>query len=59
MARSFRAYYAKSPTSDGGYTMDHTATVFLMNRQGKLASTISYGEEQATRMAKLRKLLGV
>jgi hypothetical protein len=30
-----------------------------MNRQGKLASTISYGEEQATRMAKLRKLLGV
>ncbi len=59
MARSFRAYYAKSPTSDGGYTMDHTATVFLMNRQGKLASTISYGEEQAARMAKLRKLLGV
>jgi protein SCO1 len=59
MARDFRAYYAKSPTSDGGYTMDHTATVFLMNRQGKLASTISYGEEQATRMAKLRKLLGV
>jgi protein SCO1/2 len=59
MARSFRAYYAKSPTSDGGYTMDHTATVFLMNREGKLASTISYGEEQASRMAKLRKLLGV
>ncbi|MGL4526911.1 MAG: SCO family protein [Aestuariivirga sp.] len=59
MARSFRAYYAKSPTSDGGYTMDHTATVFLMNQQGKLASTISYGEEKATRMAKLRKLLGV
>jgi protein SCO1 len=59
MARAFRAFYAKSPTSDGGYTMDHTATVFLMNRQGKLASTISYGEEKATRMAKLRKLLGV
>ena len=59
MARSFRAYYAKSPTSDGGYTMDHTATVFLMNRDGKLASTISYGEEKTTRMAKLRKLLGV
>lgn len=59
MARDFRAFYAKSPTSDGGYTMDHTATVFLMDRQGKLASTISYGEEQATRMAKLRKLLGV
>ena len=59
MARDFRAFYAKSPTSDGGYTMDHTATVFLMNREGKLASTISYGEEQASRMAKLRKLLGV
>ena len=58
MARDFRAFYAKSPTSDGGYTMDHTATVFLMNREGKLASTISYGEEQASRMAKLRKLLG-
>lgn len=59
MARDFRAFYAKSPTSDGGYTMDHTATVFLMDRQGRLASTISYGEEQATRMAKLRKLLGM
>ncbi len=32
VAASFRIYYAKVPTSDGGYTMDHTASVFLMER---------------------------
>lgn len=59
IARDFRIYYAKVPTSDGSYTMDHTATVFLMSGEGRLASTIAFGENQEAREAKLRKLLGL
>ncbi len=57
VAASFRIYYAKVPTSDGGYTMDHMASVFLMGADGKFAGTIAYGEAAELREAKLRKLL--
>jgi protein SCO1 len=57
VAREFRAIYAKVPTSDGSYTMDHTATVFLMGRDGKLVSTIRYTESPENRVAKLRRLV--
>lgn len=57
IAREFRIYFAKVPTSDGGYTMDHTATIFLMNADGKFAGTIAFGEAADMREAKLRRLL--
>lgn len=57
IVRDFRVYYAKSPTSDGSYTMDHTASIFLMNAEGKFAGTIAYGEAPEMRDAKLRRLL--
>jgi protein SCO1/2 len=57
LAADFRVYYAKVPTSDGGYTMDHTASIFLMDAAGRFAGTLAYGEEAITREAKLRKLL--
>ena len=34
-AASFKAYYAKSPTKDGGYTMDHTAAFYLLDGKGE------------------------
>lgn len=45
-------------TSDGDYTVNHTASVFLVNAQGQFEGTIAYGEDQATAVAKIRKLLG-
>ena len=39
--------------------MDHTATVFLMDKAGKFAGTIAYQEEGATQLAKLRRLIAV
>jgi protein SCO1/2 len=57
LASDFRVYYAKVPTSDGGYTMDHTATIFLFGRDGRFAGTIAYGEAPEMRQAKLKKLL--
>jgi protein SCO1/2 len=34
-AASFKAYYAKAPTKDGGYTMDHTAAFYLLDGKGE------------------------
>jgi protein SCO1/2 len=58
VAKEFRAIYEKVPASEGQYTMNHTATVFLINRQGKLAGTISYDEKPEIRVRKLQKLMG-
>ncbi len=57
VARDFRAIYEKVPGSAGEYTMNHTATVYLMNRQGKLSSTISYDETPENRTRKLAALM--
>ncbi|MFX5660888.1 SCO family protein, partial [Acinetobacter baumannii] len=37
----FRAVYMKVPTEGDAYTMEHTAIVYLMNGQGRLAGTIA------------------
>lgn len=58
LASQFRVYYARVPTSDGGYTMDHTATVFLFGRDGRFSGTLAYDESAPARQAKLKKLLG-
>ena len=58
LASDFRVYYAKVPTSDGAYTMDHTATTYLFGRDGRLEGTLSYDEAAEMRQAKLKKLMG-
>jgi protein SCO1/2 len=40
-ARAFRAYYAKSPTVGGDYTMDHSTSYYLLDRQGKARVLVS------------------
>jgi protein SCO1/2 len=55
VAQKFRAYYKKQPTKDG-YTMDHTATTYLMDRNGRLAGTLAYQEKIETVVEKLRRL---
>ena len=35
-ARAYKVYYAKVPTTDGsGYTVDHSAYIYLMDRAGR------------------------
>ena len=58
VAKDFHIYYKRVATSDGGYTMDHTASLFLFDANGKLKSTVSFDEDKAARMEKLMKLLG-
>ncbi len=59
LASDFRVHYAKVPTSDGSYTMDHTASVYLFDAEGRFAGTIAFGEAPELREGKLRKLLGL
>jgi protein SCO1/2 len=57
VARQFRAVYEKVPTSSG-YTMNHTALVYLMDGAGKLAGTFSFQEPEAAQRQKLERLVG-
>lgn len=50
---------AEKVAGDGAdYTMNHTASVFLLDRNGRFQSTIAYGENPDTAVAKIRKLIG-
>lgn len=57
LARDYHIYYKKVPTSDGSYTMDHTATLFLMDKEGHLARTLAFDEPRDTKVSKLKLLL--
>lgn len=58
MLKSYHVYWRKVPQEGGSYTMDHTASVFLLDEGGRLAGTISHGEDRETALAKLRRLVG-
>ncbi|MCI5078229.1 SCO family protein [Oricola sp.] len=55
---AWHVYYAKiyDADDDTDYTMDHTASVFLLDRDGDFKGTISYGENTATAIEKLKRL---
>ena len=55
---AFGAMYVKTPTEAGGYTIDHTALVYLLDEQGALSGTIAYDEASESALAKLKMLLG-
>lgn len=41
VAKAYRAYYRKVPLDQGGYTMDHTALVYLMDKNGAFVAPFS------------------
>ncbi|GGG38877.1 SCO family protein [Chelatococcus composti] len=57
VVKAYRATYQRVPTEGGGYTINHTASVYLMDRQGNFAGTLDYHEQQETQMRKLRRLI--
>jgi protein SCO1/2 len=57
VAKEYRVYYAKHPLKDGDYTMDHSAVIYLMDRQGNFAGTLTYGDKAEDAVAKLKRLL--
>lgn len=61
MAKSFKIYFKKIPTDpqkpEGDYTMDHSASIFLLDRQGRFVGTIAYGENADIAKQKLKNLM--
>jgi len=56
MARGFNIYFKRIDTDDGDYTMDHTASIILLDSGGHFRKTIAWGENAETAMQKLRDL---
>ncbi|MGV1791848.1 SCO family protein [Rhizobium sp. A37_96] len=55
--KGWRIYAKKVPGADGGYTMDHTASVLLVDAGGNLRGTIAYQENTDVALQKIRNLL--
>ena len=57
--RQFGVYSAKVQQPGGGYSVDHTATVFLMDRNGKFVATLAPDEGNEPALDKLRRITAV
>ena len=57
MARKYRAVYEKVSTKDG-YTINHTASTYLMDARGEFSGTLAYQENADVVLAKLKRLIG-
>ncbi len=55
-ATGFRARFRKVPQG-GGYTMDHTAGVFLFRADGSFGGIIDYHEDRSFALPKIRRVL--
>jgi protein SCO1/2 len=53
----FRVYARKVPLKDGDYTMDHTALIYLMDRDGKFVSPFNMKRTPEEAAADLRRYL--
>jgi protein SCO1/2 len=55
--KQFGVFSQKVDQPDGSYSVDHTASVFLMDRNGTFVATLSPEEGDAVALAKIRRLL--
>ncbi|MBC7580828.1 SCO family protein [Tardiphaga sp.] len=54
---SFRVYAKKVPLKDGDYTMDHTALIYLMDRDGKFVSPFNLKRAPDAAATELKRYL--
>ncbi|MGA9321293.1 MAG: SCO family protein [Xanthobacteraceae bacterium] len=55
--KAYRVYAAKIPLKDGDYTMDHTAAVYLMDKDGRFVSTFNLKQSPEAAASQLRGYL--
>jgi protein SCO1/2 len=55
--KEFRVYAKKVPTKDGDYSMDHSAVIYLMDKQGRFVAPFSLKRKPAESAAALRKYM--
>ena len=56
-AQEFKVYYDKRPAQAGGYSVDHTAGIYVFDREGRLRVFAPYGAQQAALVHDIRLLL--
>jgi protein SCO1 len=56
VTKEYGVYYKRIPTSDGGYVMDHSAVLYMMDPNVRFVGVIPYQEDTAKAVAKLKKL---
>ncbi len=54
--RQFGIFSQKVPDKSGGYTVDHTATVLLFDRNGTFVATIAADEDDRVALDKLKRI---
>ena len=57
VAKAYRVYYKRVPLDDGGYTMDHTAIVYLMDKQGRFVAPFNLRRTVEAAAADLRRYM--
>jgi protein SCO1 len=57
MLKGYRVYSRKVPLDGGGYSMDHTASVYLLDKNAGFAGTVDYKDDPDKALAKLKRLL--
>jgi protein SCO1 len=55
--KAYRVYAKKIPTANGDYSMDHTALVYLMDKQGRFVAPFSLKRSPEDAAAELRRYL--
>ena len=54
----YRVYAKKVPLKDGDYTMDHTALIYLMDRDGKFVAPFNINRKPEDAATDLKRYLG-
>jgi protein SCO1 len=57
VARAYHVYFKKVPLEGGDYTMDHTAIVYLMNKDGRFVAPFSLRRSAQDAADDLRRFL--
>jgi protein SCO1/2 len=57
VARAFKVFYQKVPTSKGDYTMDHSTGYYVIDRHGRTRLMFRYGQSAADMAYDIRLLL--
>ena len=56
-AKDYRVFYAKHPLADGGYDMDHSALIYVLDPEGRFTATFTPDDTSDTMAARLKKLV--
>lgn len=55
--KGYAVYVKRVPLEGGDYTIDHTASVYLMDARGRFVSTLGYDDSEADKLAILKRFL--